>query len=135
MTPFAVLRSRPFASFVHNVDVRALPFSSPKKTEPDPAFLLDAHSAVTSTVNLTSFTCTVVNAVPSFLVPLQSKERLQHLRINSNLTAAQAALLVNIDHLRSLVLDSASLHVLNVLPEWTERMKKTLTFLTLNVRP
>ncbi|KAI0029303.1 hypothetical protein K488DRAFT_56674 [Vararia minispora EC-137] len=137
-TPFAVLRSRPsYAIFARIVDIRAVPLSNPRaqKAGPELGFLADAHFAVASALNLTSFTCTAPSAIPSFLVPLQKKERLQHLRIHADLTVDMASELVKIDHLRSLVLDRASCWVLDVLPQWAEAMKNTLRQLTIFSSP
>lgn len=115
-------------------DIRAVPFVNPKKPSLDAGFLTDAHFAVQGALNLASFTCTIAIAIPSFLKPLQEKGRLQFLRLNTKaMTSEQAIELKEIKHLHTLILDYANYFVVNMLPEWADKLKPTLRHLTINV--
>jgi|ERR1700722_2848234 len=150
MTPFATILSHPdLAVHVREVgtsllnpvmylildfhtalfpDIRYLPKSS--TTQPHPEFIRDCTSALTLCNNLTSFTYSGVH-LPPFLSSLQNKPRLQHLRVNANLTIDQTAKLAEMNSLRTLILHHASWCVVDMLPKWIGLNKTTLTNLTL----
>lgn len=83
--------------------------------------------------NLKRFLCTVPNILAIFLPSLQEKSRLEHIRIHANLSTNQSKMLTNFEKLQSLVLESASWNVVDLLPSWAGIIQKTLTCLTLYV--
>ncbi|TFY63856.1 hypothetical protein EVJ58_g2997 [Rhodofomes roseus] len=80
--------------------------------------------------NIVSFTCTP-SVLASFLLSLQKKLSLQHIRVNANLTYEQSQLFAKISGLRSIALDTGSPYVVDVLPKWIASVKTTLMNLTL----
>jgi hypothetical protein len=83
--------------------------------------------------NIVSFKCTVNDALSSFLLALQGRERLQDIRIHARVSFAQADKLVQLVNLRTLALDYGSGSILDRLPKWTLAIQDTLTNLVLYV--
>ncbi|THH09233.1 hypothetical protein EW146_g8741 [Bondarzewia mesenterica] len=133
MSPFAVVLAHPhLAIHVRRIDIRAVPsLHSQLKTQAHPEFLRDCLAAVAASKNLISFTCTPFHILPSFITPLQNKERLQTLRINASLATDQAEKLLHLTGLKSLTLEHASWIVVDSLPKWARSLQSTLTQLTL----
>jgi len=128
LSPFASVLAHPgLASHVRRIDIRTIPSV---KMLPLPAFLRDCAQTIAICQNLVSFTCTP-NVLPSFLLDLQDKESLQHLRVNASLTHDQAEMLLKIRCLKSITLDTGTPYVVDLLPRWTAALKSTLTTLTL----
>ncbi|KAH9973975.1 hypothetical protein BGW80DRAFT_1445030 [Lactifluus volemus] len=84
---------------------------------------------------ITSFTCTVVSAVPPLLPFIQSKPRLHTLRIEARLTEEQTKLLCQLRELQNVTLENASSAVIDALPKWVEALKPTLEHLTIHTSP
>lgn len=97
-----------------------------------PEFMRDCARALDICDNLVSFTCTPP-VLQCFLLDLQNKRSLQHIRVNANMTRDQAELFVKIQGLKSITLDAGSPHAVDVLPRWTVGLKATLTDLTFYV--
>ncbi|KAA1474532.1 hypothetical protein DENSPDRAFT_804260 [Dentipellis sp. KUC8613] len=132
-SPFAAAIAHPgLAIHVRNIDIRAVPNTRiHSKAQPSPQFLRDATAAVTTASNLNSFTCTLANIVPVFLVPLQTHERLHTLRLNAYMTADQTAQLTKIKGLKNVMLENASWQVIDALPKWAQTLAPTLQSLTI----
>ncbi|KDQ56702.1 hypothetical protein JAAARDRAFT_179330 [Jaapia argillacea MUCL 33604] len=128
-SPFAAIVAHPhLAVHVHTIDIRAVPISG---SQYHSQFIRDATSALILSQNLSSFTLTV-DTLPSFLISLQNKPRLEELRVHANLNRCQMELLTQIKGLRSLDLDYASWNVVDGLSGWCQNnLSATLTTLTL----
>ncbi|EPQ51742.1 hypothetical protein GLOTRDRAFT_140750 [Gloeophyllum trabeum ATCC 11539] len=128
-SPFAAVMAHPdFAVHVRQIDIRTVPLIH---SHPHPEFVRDCTNVIKLASNLTSFTLTVVDALPPFLPALQGKERLRDLRVYANLTSDQSAKLIGLKGLSSLVLDHASWNLVDLLPTWTRSLSASLTSLTL----
>jgi len=128
LSPFAsVLRHPNLATHVRHIDIRTVPSS---RSVMHPEFMRDCARAIHICDNLVSFTCTP-SVLPSFLLDLQAKDSLQHMRVNANLTYEQAGHLAKVTGLKSITLDTGSPYVVDILPRWTAALKTTLTSLTL----
>ncbi|CCM01840.1 uncharacterized protein FIBRA_03910 [Fibroporia radiculosa] len=128
ISPFATVLAHPnLARHVRHIDIRTVPAV---KSTPRPDFLRDCSLTIALCLNLVSFTCTP-NVLPSFLLDLQRKESLQHLRVNATLTPDQAHQLAQIRNLNSITLDTATPHTVDVLSRWSANLTATLTTLTL----
>ncbi|KAF5392671.1 hypothetical protein D9757_000886 [Collybiopsis confluens] len=128
MSPFRAIIEHPaLAVHVRHIEIRRIP---PLKTQHHPVFLSEATQALSLCKNLQSFRCDK-SALPSFLAPLQKKERLQELRVNAQLTTAQSEKLAKLDNLTSLCLDYGSWNIIDALPRWAPRFARTLTSLCL----
>lgn len=114
-------------------DIRTIP-KVKANNQYHPGFLRDCIEVLSIVSNLISFTCTA-DVLPSFLLALQRKERLKDIRINANLTEAQAGKLIELERLRNITLDFPTSHVISVLPDWAHSLQRTLTSLTLYVSP
>ena len=97
-----------------------------------PQFMQDCARTIDICDNLVSFTCTP-QVLQCFLLNLQDKRSLQHIRANATMTRDQAELLIKIRGLKSITLDAGSSYAVDVLPRWTTGLKTTLTNLTLYV--
>lgn len=97
-----------------------------------PQFMQDCARTIDLCDNLVSFTCKPP-ILQCFLLNLQDKQSLQHIRVNANMTRDQADLLVQIQGLKSITLDAGSPYAVDILPRWTTGLKTTLTDLTLYV--
>ena len=155
LTPFAVVKAHPYlAAHVQTIgrlassrlysrvvlkhgsplDIRVVPNTRLKQRSlPDPRFLHDCVSALQITEFITSFTCTVVSAVPPLLPFIQSKPRLHTLRVEARLTEEQTKLLCQLRELQNVTLENASSAVMDALPKWVEALKSTLEHLTIHV--
>lgn len=111
------------------LDIRTVPSS---RSILKPEFMRDCSRVIDLCDNLVSFTCTPP-VLQCFLLDLQDKPSLQHIRFNGNMTRDQAELFVKIQGLKSITLDAGSTHAVDVLPRWTTALKTTLTELTLYV--
>ena len=98
-----------------------------------PIFLRECTESIRICKNLKRFLCTVPNVLAIFLPSMQEKSRLEHMRIHVNLTTNQTKMLTNFEKLQSLVLESATWNVVDLLPSWAGILQKTLTCLTLYV--
>ncbi|KZT63479.1 hypothetical protein DAEQUDRAFT_747827 [Daedalea quercina L-15889] len=128
LSPFAsVLRHPSLATHVRHIDIRTVPSN---RSIIHPEFMRDCARTVDICDNLVSFTCTP-SVLPSFLLNLQSKHSLQHLRASANLTHDQAEHLAKIKGLKSITLDAGSLYAVDILPKWVTGLKTTLTSLAL----
>lgn len=115
-------------------DIRSIPkLETNTKFPSHPKFLLECSQVLAVATNLQSFTCTPSEILPSFLPPLQTKERLTTLRINGALTIDQTAMLLSITGLKSLTIEEGSWTVVDSLPKWAEKLKETLAYLTIDV--
>lgn len=112
------------------LEMRAVPSL---KSRLHPIFLRECTEAIRICKNLKRFHCTVPNILAIFLPSLQEKGRLEHIRIHASLTTDQAKMLTNFNKLQSLVLESATWNVVDLLPSWAGILQKTLTCLTLYV--
>ncbi|KAF9807539.1 hypothetical protein IEO21_08180 [Rhodonia placenta] len=128
LSPFAaVLAHQNLTSHVRHIDIRTVPIV---KATPNPVFLHECARTIAICPNLMTFICTP-NVLPSFLFDLQDKESLQHLRVNASLTEDQAQKLVNLRSLKSIILDTGTPYIANLLPRWTTSLSSTLLSLTL----
>ncbi|KAH9947752.1 hypothetical protein B0H21DRAFT_691376 [Amylocystis lapponica] len=129
MSPFASVLAHPSLSVhVRHIDIRMAPFV---KSSFHSGFMSDCVRTIVSCQNLSSFTCTP-NLLPSFLLALQGKECLKHLRVNATLTPDQAKEFVKVKGLQSLTLDSGTWSIVDMLPQWMFSLGPTLTSLTLH---
>ncbi|KAJ7675528.1 hypothetical protein B0H17DRAFT_987778 [Mycena rosella] len=129
MSPFSAIAAHPeFAIHVRHVDIRTVPVV---KTQCNPRFLLECARAIALCSNITSFRCSISNALPPFLAALQQTDRLQRLRISAALTTEQATRVVALSTIRHLTLDFASWNLMDLLPRWTAVLQNNLTTLTL----
>ena len=112
------------------LDLRAVPTL---KARLHPIFVRECTDAIGTCKNLKRFLCTVPGVLSIFLPSLQEKSWLEHIRIHANLTTNQAKMLTNFGKLQSLVLESATWNVIDLLPSWAGILQKTLTCLTLYV--
>ena len=112
------------------LELRAVPTL---KSRLHPIFLRECSESIRMCKNLKRFLCTVPNILSIILPSLQEKSRLEHIRIHANLTTNQSKMLVNFEKLQSLVLESATWNVVDLLPSWAGILQKTLTSLTLYV--
>ncbi|KAF8171571.1 hypothetical protein K438DRAFT_1729273 [Mycena galopus ATCC 62051] len=129
MSPFASVTAHPeFAIHVRHVDIRTVPFV---KTQHNPKFLLECTRALDLCPNITSFRCSMINALPPFIGALTRKDRLRDLQIHANLTTGQSMRLVKLSKIRNLTLDFPSWNMMNLLPQWTAVLGRNLTTLTL----
>ena len=103
------------------------------KSRLHPTFVGECTEAVRICKNLNRFLCTSPNILAIFLPSLQEKSRLEHIRIHANLTTNQTKMLTNFEKLKSLVLESATWSVVDLLPSWAGILQKSLTCLTLYV--
>ncbi|KAG6906253.1 hypothetical protein DXG01_014971 [Tephrocybe rancida] len=128
---FATILAHPdIAAHVRSIDIHNIP-SLCRKANPD--FVRDFTDALKLCNNLRSFvyTPTSLLAISAVLPMLDGKQHLRNIRISAKLAASQAATLVKFNQVERLELDHASWGVLDTLPRWAERIKKTLTTLTL----
>lgn len=102
------------------------------KSEPHQAFVADVLNALALCTNLTKFIC-AQKLIASFLLVLTRKENLKDLRINANLTAEQAKILIHAKGLQKLALDYPTPWVMSVLPNWVEMLERQLSSLTITV--
>ena len=119
------------ARLILNPELYALPF---EKGVPRCDFMSQCVSALEKSPNLTGFYCTP-NVLPSFISLLPQKDRLVTLHVNAALTPSQTDILTQITGLQKLRLDNASWCVVHALPKWIEKLKDTLTSLSIQVRP
>jgi hypothetical protein len=131
----ALVRERPFFSCVlleyrMYLELRAVPTL---KSRLHPIFVRECTEAIRLCKNMKLFVCTVPNILAISLPSLQEKNRLEHIRIHANLTTDQAKMLTKFEKLQSLVLESATWNVVDLLPSWAGTLQKTLTCLTLYV--
>lgn len=110
-------------------EILALPLY---KGKPHQAFISDALKALTLCTNLQDFVC-APHILPSFLDVLASRTRLKDIRVNANLTAEQAEVLIRVRGLQKLVLDHATGWVMHVLPSWAGAMSDSLSHLAITV--
>ncbi|KAF8209688.1 hypothetical protein K438DRAFT_1753339 [Mycena galopus ATCC 62051] len=129
MSPFAAVTAHPeFAIHVRHVDIRTVPFV---KMQHNSKFLLECTRALDLCPNITSFRCSMINALPPFIGALTQKDRLRDLRVHANLTTGQSMRLVKLSKIRTLTLDFPSWNIMNLLPQWTAMLGSNLTTLTL----
>ncbi|KAK6981108.1 hypothetical protein R3P38DRAFT_3333886 [Favolaschia claudopus] len=128
-SPFVAVTAHPeFATFVRHIDIRSVPVV---KTQYNSTFLIQCKRALDICPNIVSFRCSI-NALPPFISSLaQQKHRLRDLRIYANLTTEQSLKMVRISTIRSVTLDFPSWNILNLLPQWSARLRGSLTSLTL----
>ena len=112
------------------LELRAIPTL---KSRLHPVFVRECTEGIRMCKNLKRFLCTVPNILAIFLPSLQEKSRLEHIRIHASLTTNQTKMLTNFEKLQSLVLESATWNVVDLLPSWAGIIQKTLTCLTLYV--
>ena len=111
------------------LELRAVPTL---KSRLHPIFVRECTEAIQKCKNLKRFFCIVPNIMAIFLPSLREKS-LEHIRIHANLTTDQAKMLTNFEKLQSLVLESATWNVVDLLPSWAGILQKTLISLTLYV--
>ncbi|KAG5734528.1 hypothetical protein E4T56_gene4354 [Termitomyces sp. T112] len=131
-TSFAMILAHPnLAVHVRNIDIRVVPLLMNK---PHPDFVQECTRTLGLCNSLRSFVYTSKSVlIPSILPVLQGKEGLKKLRIYAKLSTTQASMLLKLDNVERLELDSASWEVLDILPRWTQEMQKTLVSLTLSM--
>ena len=112
------------------LELRAVPTL---KSRLHPIFLGECTESIRMCKNLKRFHCTVPNILAIFLPSLQEKSRLEHMRVHASLSTNQTKMLTNFAKLESLVLESATWNVVDLLPSWAGILQKTLTCLTLYV--
>jgi hypothetical protein len=131
ISPFLTLRNHPdLAVHVHHIAIHCAPFIAAGQVYPK--FLSETADALKACKNLTSFVCGP-RIIPSLLVSLQEKERLQDVHIYAALTTTQGEMLQQITTLRSLTLDYPTWNVVDSLTRWAPSLQRTLSHLTIFV--
>lgn len=129
ISPFLTLRNHPdLAVHVRHIAIHCAPFIVAGQVYPK--FLSETADALKACKNLTSFVCGP-RIIPSLLVSLQEKERLQDVHIYAALTTTQGEMLQQITTLRSLTLDYPTWNVIDSLTRWAPSLQRTLSHLTI----
>ncbi|TDL27713.1 hypothetical protein BD410DRAFT_781591 [Rickenella mellea] len=127
-SPFTTILARPeLATHVRTCDISAI---ANYKGRPHQQFMSECITALEKCQNLSRFYCTL-NVLPSFLLVLTKKSRLEDIRVRASLEISQSKLLVEMKGLQSVALDSPSWSLMNLLPDWLGSMSPSLTHLTI----
>lgn len=132
MSPFAVVLTHPeYSVHVRVIDVRSVPAA---KGKVHPCFVRELENALKMCNNLRSLTCTISRTSRNILTSVsqqENKKYLQEIRISADkFSATEANSLLNFTSIKSLSLAWGSWSILNTLPDWSRKIRETLTRLT-----